>query len=87
MYLQSYGINPKLISMDDYFVEKENTPLDENGEPDYECLEAVDIKLFDKQMSQLLKGEQVTIPTYNFALGKKEFKHQMQMEKHTRRHS
>ena len=82
MYLQSYGINPKLISMDDYFVEKEETPLDENGEPDYECLEAVDIKLFDKQMSQLLKGEQVTVPTYNFALGKKEYKNQMQMEKH-----
>lgn len=80
MYLQSFGINPKLISMDDYFVEKDDTPLDENGKPDYECLEAVDTKLFDKQMAQLLKGEKITIPTYNFALGEKEFKSQMQLE-------
>lgn len=80
MYLQSYGLTPKLISMDDYFVEKHETPLDEFGKPDYECLEAVDIKLFDKQMDQLLKGETITIPTYDFTLGEKEFRNQMKLE-------
>lgn len=79
MYLHSFGLTPKLISMDDYFVEKDDTPLGDDGKPDYECLEAVDTKLFDKQISQLLKGEEIIIPTYNFALGKKEFNTNMQM--------
>lgn len=79
MYLQSFGLHPKTIGMDDYFVEKEDTPLDENGNLDFECLEAVDLKLFDKQMAQLLKGEIVKIPTYNFSTGKKEYNHEMQL--------
>ena len=73
MFLQSFGLTPKVIGMDDYFVEREETPKDEDGNYDFECLEAVDLKLFDKQMSQLLKGETVNIPTYNFQLGKKEY--------------
>ncbi|MDO4996268.1 MAG: nucleoside kinase [Bacilli bacterium] len=73
MFLQSFGLTPKVIGMDDYFCEREETPKDENGNYDFECLEAVDLKLFDKQMSQLLKGETVQIPTYNFQLGKKEY--------------
>ena len=73
MFLQSFGLTPKVIGMDDYFVEREETPKDEEGNYDFECLEAVDLKLFDKQMSQLLKGETVNIPTYNFQLGKKEY--------------
>ncbi len=80
MYLKSSGLNPKVLSMDDYFVERKDNPLDENGKPDYECLEAIDLKLFDKQIASLLKGEKVKIPTYNFSLGEKEFKQEMQLE-------
>ncbi len=80
MDLQSFGLTPKVISMDDYFVERKQTPLDEYGKPDYECLEALDLKLFDKQIASLLKGEIVTIPTFNFALGEKEYKRKLQVE-------
>lgn len=80
MYLRSFGLNPKVLSMDDYFVEREDNPVDENGKPDYECLEAIDLKLFDKQLASLLKGELVNIPTFNFSLGKKEYETQMQLE-------
>lgn len=73
MFLQSFGLHPKVLSMDDYFVEREENPKDKNGNPDYECLEAIDLKLFDSQLSDLLKGKEVTIPTFNFALGKKEY--------------
>jgi len=79
MYLQSFGLHPKAIGMDDYFVDKELTPKDENGNYDFECLEAVDLKLFDTQMAQLLNGEEVKIPTYNFGLGKKEYHSTMQL--------
>lgn len=81
MYLESFGLHPKVLSMDDYFVERDETPLDENGKPDYECLEAMDMKLFDKQIEELLKGKTVTIPTYNFPLGMKEYKGEMTLGK------
>lgn len=81
MYLRSLGMNPKTISMDDYFVDKENNPVDEDGNPDYECLEAIDLKLFNQQMASLVAGEKVSVPTYNFLLGKKEYKKTMQVEK------
>lgn len=81
MYLKSFGLNPKVLSMDDYFVERENTPLDEKGIPDYECLEAIDLKLFNSQLECLLNGQEVNIPTFNFALGKKEFKRNLKLEK------
>lgn len=80
MFLKSFGLTPHVISMDDYFVEKQDTPLDEFGKPDYECLEAMDIKLFDKQMASLMKGDKVLLPTYNFALGIKEYKSELQLE-------
>ena len=80
MYLKSFGLNPKAIEMDNYFVEREQTPRDANGKYDFECLEAMDLKLFDKQMSQLLNGEKVLMPTYNFGLGKKEFNESLQLE-------
>lgn len=79
MYLNSFGLNPKAIEMDNYFVEKEETPKDANGKYDFECLEAMDLKLFDKQMSQLLAGEKVLMPTYNFIFGKKEFNKELQL--------
>ena len=81
MFLECFGMHPKALSMDDYFVDRKDTPKDENGEYDFECLEAVDLKLFDKQVSELLKGEEVTIPTFNFIHGEKEFKNKMKLEK------
>lgn len=80
MYLKSFGLEPKTIGMDDYFVEREHTPKDENGNYDFECLETVDLKLFDKQIQQLLNGETVKVPTYNFSLGRKEFNGTMKLE-------
>ncbi len=80
MYLKSFGMHPKMLSMDDYFVERGDTPLDEKGQPDYECLVAIDLKLFNSQLESLLKGEEVRIPTFNFALGKKEYKRTMKLE-------
>jgi len=79
MYLESFGLHPKAIGMDDYFAEKKDTPVDENGNYDFECLEALDLKLFDKQIAQLLKGEKVVTPTYNFSLGEKEYHNTMQL--------
>lgn len=80
MFLQSFGLHPKVLSMDDYFVEREENPKDENGNSDYECLEAIDLKLFDSQLSDLLKGKEVTIPTFNFALGKKEYRDKLTLQ-------
>lgn len=77
MYLKSFGLNPQVISMDDYFVERKDNPVDENGNPDYECLEALDLKLFDKQIGELLDNKKVKVPTYNFALGEKEYKREL----------
>ena len=79
MYLESFGLHPKAIGMDDYFVERKDNPVDEFGNPDFECLEALDLKLFDKQMAELLNGEKVRIPTYNFTLGEKEYRNDMQL--------
>ena len=72
-YLRSKGYDPICISTDDYFVEREDTPKDDKGNYDYECLNAVDINLLNNQLSSLLKGEEVNIPTYNFVTGKKEY--------------
>ena len=79
MYLKSFGLHPKTIGMDDYFVDKNDTPVDKNGNYDFECLEALDLKLFDKQMAQLLNGEKVKVPTYNFIIGEKEYRHELQL--------
>ncbi len=79
MFLRSFGVNPAVISMDDYFVEREETPLNEEGKPDYECLEAVDLKLFDNQIEKILKGEEVVIPTYNFLTGNKEYNNKIKL--------
>lgn len=79
MFLRSFGVNPAVISMDDYFVERDETPLNELGKPDYECLEAVDLDLFDSQIESILKGEEVTTPTYNFLTGNKEYKNKLKI--------
>jgi uridine kinase len=71
--LRVNGLNPLNISVDDYFVEKTNTPLDEEGKPDYEALEAVDLHLFNKDINTLINGGEVEIPSYNFQKGKREY--------------
>lgn len=72
--LRALGFNPHPIAVDDWFVEREQTPRDENGKYDFECIEAVDVELFNKHMNQLLNGETVELPTFNFVLGTKEYK-------------
>ncbi len=79
LYLNILGFHPVTVEMDDYFVDREKTPKDENGNYDFECLEALDLKLFDKQMQELLDGKKVTLPKYNFALGKSEKGKEMQL--------
>ena len=72
--LSVLGYNPVQISVDDFFVEREQTPLDKNGNYDFEALESIDLKLFNKTLDELLAGKEVEIPTFNFQLGKKEWK-------------
>ena len=72
-YLRSIGYDPIQLSIDDYFVDREKTPKDKDGNFDYECLEAIDIELLNKNLLDLLKGESVDLPTYNFISGKKEY--------------
>lgn len=80
MYLRSFGMKIRPISMDDYFVDRQDTPIGSDGKPDFECLEAMDLKLFDSQIEKLLNHEEVEIPTYNFVLGIKEFKEKIKLE-------
>lgn len=72
--LRVNGMKPHAISIDDYFVDREHTPKDENGDYDFESIEAIDIELFNKHMVQLLKGEIVEIPTFNFKTGYREYR-------------
>ena len=81
MYLKSFGLNPKMISMDDYFVDRDKTPVNEKGEKDYECFEAVDNKLLTKQINELLEGKEVLAPIYNFKEGVKEFVKELKLDK------
>lgn len=74
LYLKSLGINPFVISTDDYFKNRNETPKNEKGEYEYDILEAIDTKMFNEHLTKLLKGEEVIIPTYNFITGEKEFK-------------
>lgn len=67
------GLNPKIIELDNYFVERELTPKDENGEYDFECLGAMDLKLLGQQLNDLLVGKQVEIPRFDFKEGRKFF--------------
>lgn len=80
LYLKTMGLNPVALSLDDYFLERIDTPLNENGKPDFESLRAIDIKLFNNQIDKLLKGTKVTVPTFNFITGCKEYHRQLQME-------
>ena len=72
--LKTLGKTPHPIGLDDYFVDRESTPRDENGEYNFECLESIDVKQFNDDMCRLLAGEQVELPTFNFKTGKREYK-------------
>ena len=73
MSLRVHGISPVTISVDNYFVERENNPKDESGAYDFERIEALDLELLNKQLLQLLNGEEVSLPTFNFKTGHKEY--------------
>ncbi|WP_252233705.1 nucleoside kinase [Clostridium sp. ZS1] len=71
--LKVNGLIPQSLSLDDYFVERVNTPRDENGDYDYESIYALDLELINKSLTALMNGEVVDIPTYNFFTGKREW--------------
>lgn len=70
--LMTNGLKPYPISLDDYFVNRNDTPLDENGKHDFESLYAVDLPFFEEQLTTLLNGGEVKLPRYNFTTGKRE---------------
>ncbi len=70
--LLARGLRPFALELDNYFVDREDTPKDANGEYDFEALEAVDLELFNQQLQALLRGEEVQIPRFNFKLGRRE---------------
>lgn len=72
--LMVLGIKPVALSLDDYFVNRDQTPLDEKGDYDYESLHALDLELFNGHLDALLKGEEIETPRYNFTTGIKEYK-------------
>ncbi|MCQ2198046.1 MAG: nucleoside kinase [Bacteroidaceae bacterium] len=71
--MMACGLHPHTICTDDYFVNRVDTPKDANGEYDFECIEAVDTAFFQKQMTQLLAGEEVELPRYDFPSGERVF--------------
>ena len=74
--LLTNGILPYPISLDNYFLPREETPKDENGDYDYESIYALDLELFNSQMQAILRGEEVELPYYNFQTGKREYRGQ-----------
>ncbi len=73
VYLRSKGLNPKQISLDDYFLDRDKTPVLPDGSLDTESLKTVDVTLFNKHLTKLLDGEKIEVPTYNFVLGKRQY--------------
>lgn len=80
LYLTAFGLNPIYLGLDDYFKERVDSPKDENGEYNFETLECIDLELFNKQMVELLKGDEVIVPTFNFLTGKKEFNRHIKLK-------
>lgn len=74
LYLYSMGLKPHALSIDDYFLDREQTPLLPNGEPDFESIKAIDTEMFNDHLAKLVNREEVLLPEYNFIAGKKEFK-------------
>lgn len=73
MYLRSFGMNPVMLSMDNFFLDHKDKPRNEKGEYDFESIFALDLKLFDDQIKKLLEGEEVITPVFNFVTGEKAF--------------
>ncbi|MCI8352743.1 MAG: nucleoside kinase [Clostridia bacterium] len=73
MQLRLNGIKPVTISVDNYFVEREQNPKDEFGNYDFECIEALDTKLFNEHLVKLLNGEEIEVPTFDFTVGTKRY--------------
>ena len=71
--LRLNGLKPVTISVDDYFVERKDTPLDENGKYNFECIEAIDLKLFNDNLTTLLNGGEILCPTFDFKEGSKKY--------------
>lgn len=71
--LKVNGAIPVKISLDDYFIDRENSPRDENGNYDFESIKSIDLKLFNNHINELLKGNEIEIPRYNFKTGKREW--------------
>ena len=71
--LRAHGLIPHQISLDNYFLDREKTPRDEKGNYNFECLEALDIEQFNKDMSALLNGSEIEVPGFNFKIGKREY--------------
>ncbi len=72
--LSAKGLCPHPIGLDDYYIDREKCPRDENGNYDFECLEAIDVELFNHDMVALLNGEEIDMPTFNFKTGKREYR-------------
>lgn len=72
--LRSQGLRPKPISVDNYFVNRDDTPLDEDGNYNFECLEAIDVKQFNEDMMGLLDGKEVPMPSFDFVSGERQYK-------------
>ena len=72
--LTAKGLKPHPIGLDDYYADREFCPRDENGNFDFECLEALDVELFNQDMTKLLNGEEVELPSFNFKTGKREYR-------------
>jgi uridine kinase len=70
LYLSAYGVNAIPISLDDFFVDRDKTPLGEDGKPDFECLESLDISYFNEVLTNLLEGRETKLPIYDFTVGK-----------------
>lgn len=71
--LRVNGITPLLLSMDNYFVNRDENPIDENGNYDFECLESIDLELFNEQLTDLIAGKEVKLPTFDFASGTRKY--------------
>ena len=74
IYLMANLLKPRIISLDNYFVNREHTPLDADGDYDYESIYALDLQQFNTDLRALIRGEEVSLPTYNFELGKRIYK-------------
>lgn len=72
--LRAKGLTPHPIGLDDYYVDREKCPRDEKGEFDFECLESIDVEKFNEDMTRLLNGEEVSMPSFNFKTGKREYR-------------